>query len=518
MPIQTNSKTIAKNTIFLYFRMMVTMIVSLYTSRVILQILGVDDYGIYKAVGGVVGFLGFLNSALATGASRFITYGLGEGNIEKLKKIFSTTLTAHVVLAVIIILVAETMGLWFLQNKMVIAADRMDAAVFTFHLSIITIFFTLTQVPFNACIIAHERMTVFAYVSIVDAFAKLLIVYLLPIGGFDRLKFYALLLCLLQIGILLFYRIYSRNRFEEVRLRLYVDKNIFKDIASFSGWSLIAGLSRALNNQGVLVLLNMFFAPSVVAARAISLQVQMHANQLVSNFQTAANPQIVKRYAAKDYDGSKKLLLQTTTFSYYLMLLLSLPICLTAEQLLRLWLGGVPDYTVIFLQIIIIQSLFMVFDTSFYRALYAKGQLRENALLSPMLGLIQFPTVYVLFKYGYSPVALSWASLIHYIIGGLVIKPILIIKIVDYTWHDIMSVLLPCLKVTIASLPIPLFAYYFLGCMEGVFLPFILVAGISAFSVAMCCWFIGMNVQQRKKVSVIVGNQLSSLNIGMFLK
>lgn len=508
MQEQTNSNTIAKNTIFLYFRMMVTMIVSLYTSRVILQILGVDDYGIYKAVGGVVGFLGFLNSALATGASRFITYGLGEGNMEKLKNIFSTTLTAHVVLAVIIILVAETMGLWFLQNKMVIAADRMDAAVFTFHLSIITIFFTLTQVPFNACIIAHERMTVFAYVSIVDAFAKLLIVYLLPIGGFDRLKFYALLLCLLQIGILSFYRIYSRTRFEEVRLRLYVDKNIFKEIASFSGWSLIAGLSRALNNQGVLVLLNMFFAPSVVAARAISLQVQMHANQLVSNFQTAANPQIVKRYAAKDYDGSKKLLLQTTKFSYYLMLLLCVPICLTAKQLLRLWLGVVPEYTVVFLQIIIVQSLFMVFDTSFYRALYAKGQLRENALLSPVLGLIQFPTVYILFKYGYSPVALSWASLIHYIIGGLVIKPILIIKIVDYTWRDVVSVLSPCLKVTLAALPVPLLVYYWCKTMNGIMLPFFMIVGFSVCSVTICSWFLGMSIQQRKKVTVVIGSKI----------
>lgn len=514
MSTQANNKTIAKNTMLLYFRMMVTMVISLYTSRVILQVLGVDDYGIYKAVGGVVGFLAFLNSALATGASRFITYGLGEGNMEKLKNIFSTTLTAHVILAVIIILVAETIGLWFLQNKMVIPAERMEAAVFTFHLSIITIFFTLTQVPFNACIIAHERMTVFAYVSIVEALGKLLIVYLLPIGGFDRLKFYSLLLCLLQIGILTFYRIYSRNRFEEVRLRLYIDKKIFKEIAGFSGWSLVAGVSRALNNQGVLILLNMFFAPSVVTARAISLQVQLQANQLVTNFQTAANPQIVKRYAAKDYDGSKKLLLQTTKFSYYLMLLLSLPICLTANQLLRLWLGVVPEYTVTFLQIIIIESLFLVFDTSFYKALYAKGQLKENALLSPMLGLIQFPIVYAFFRYGYSPVVLSWVSLMHYIIGGIIIKPILIIKNVDYTWHDVLSVLWPCLKVTLAAVPIPILVYHWCKNMDGVLLPFFMIVVISVCSVTLCSLFLGMNSQQRKKVTVFIGNKL--LNHNMF--
>lgn len=508
MKEQTNNKTIAKNTMFLYFRMMVTMVISLYTSRVILQVLGVDDYGIYKAVGGIVGFLGFLNSALGTGASRFITFGLGEGNKEKLKKIFSTTLTVHVMLALFIILIAETVGLWFLYNKMVIPAERMEAAVFAYHLSVFSVLFSLTQVPFNACIIAHERMTVFAYVSIFDAFAKLLIVFLLPFGGLDKLKFYALLLCLLHIGILTFYRFYSVRRFEEARLRLFVDKEIFKEIAGFSGWSLIAGVSRALNNQGILVLLNMFFSPAVVSARAISLQVQMHANQLVTNFQTAANPQIVKRYAANDFEGSKRLLIQTTCFSYYLMLLMSLPICLTARQLLELWLGVVPDYSVVFLQIIIVQSLFMVFDTSFYRALYAKGRLRENALLSPILGLIQFPAVYILFKNGYSPVALSWASLIHYFIGGLIIKPILIVKIVDYTWHDIMQVIWPCLKVTIVALPFPLAAYHLMMGIGNDIVTFAIIVAVSALSVVTSCWFFGFDSIQRGKICSLVRKRL----------
>ena len=505
MKEQSNNKTIAKNTMFLYFRMMVTMVISLYTSRVILQVLGIDDYGIYKAVGGIVGFLGFLNSALGTGASRFITFGLGEGDKEKLKRIFSTTLTAHVVLAIVIILIAETVGLWFLFNKMVIPAERMDAAVFAYHLSVISVFFSLTQVPFNACIIAHERMTVFAYVSIIDAFSKLLIVFLLPLGGLDKLKFYALLLCLSQVGILTFY--YCFRRFEEARLRLFVDKEIFKEIAGFSGWSLFAGISRALNNQGVLVLLNMFFSPAVVSARAISLQVQMHANQLVTNFQTAANPQIVKRYASNDFEGSKRLLIQTTCFSYYLMLMMSLPICLTARQILELWLGVVPEYTVVFLQIIIAQSLFMVFDTSFYRALYAKGRLRENALLSPVLGLIQFPVVYFLFKNGYSPVALSWASLIHYFIGGLIIKPILIIKIADYTWNDIMLVIWPCLKVTLVALPIPLAAYHLTTGNEGHII-FALIVVVSALSVVTSCWFFGFDSIQRDKICSLLRKRL----------
>ena len=479
--------------------MMVTMVITLYTSRVVLKILGIDDYGIYQAVGGIVGFLSFINNALSTGSSRFITFGLGEGDNDKLKRIFSTTLTAHIILAVVIVILAETIGLWFLHNKLVIDPGRHDAAEFVYHLSILTAFFSLTQVPYGACIIAHEKMAVYAYVSIADAVLKLAIVYMLNIGDFDKLELYALLLCTLQIGIIIFYRIYCIKRFDEAKFRLLIDKKIFKEIAGFSGWSLFAGVSIALNNQGILILLNMFFSPAVVTARSISLQVNMAANQLVSNFQTAANPQIVKRYAAKDYEGSKQLLLETTKFSYYLMLLLSLPICLCAEPLLTIWLDDVPEYTVVFLQIIIIESLFCVFDTSFYRALYAKGQLKENALLSPTLGLIRFPIVYCMFKAGCSPIALSWASLITYALLGLVVKPILIIKIVDYTWKDILSVFVPSLKVTAGSVILPIVTYIYLQSDNQV-VSLLSISCISVLSVVLTVWFVGLNNEMKTKV------------------
>ena len=274
---QVQSKTIAKNTMFLYFRMMVTMLIALYTSRVVLQILGVDDYGIYQAVGGIVGFLSFVNNALSQGSSRFITYGLGKGNIENLKKIFATTLTSHILLAVIIVVVAETAGLWFLHHKMVFPTERMDAAEWVFHFSIVTVFFTLTQVPYNACIIAHEKMTVFAYVSIVDAIFKLLIVYMLTIGQMDKLVLYSVLHFILQVSILLFYRFYCVRHFIESHFSFEIDKNVFREIVGFSGWSLFANSAIALNNQGILILLNIFFSPAVVAARSISIQVDMAA-------------------------------------------------------------------------------------------------------------------------------------------------------------------------------------------------------------------------------------------------
>lgn len=496
--MQSNNKTIAKNTLFLYFRMMFTMVISLFTSRIILQKLGVDDYGIYQAVGGVVGFLSFINGALSTGSSRFLTYALGEGNVEKLKRTFSTTLNIHILIAILIVIVAETVGLWFLYNKMVIAPDRLSAAVYTYHLSILTAVFTLTQVPYNATIVAHEKMSIYAYMSIFEVSAKLLICYLLTIGGFDRLMMYATLLLGVQVGVMCFYRFYCTRHFEEARFSFSFDKKIFKEIAGFSGWSMFANASIALNSQGVLILLNIFFTPAVVAARAISLQVNMAANQFVSNFRQAANPQIVKKYAAGDYEGSKHLLLESTKYSYYMMYLIALPVCLLAYPLLKLWLGVVPNYTVPFLQLVIVQSLFQVFDTSFYTALYAKGRLRENALTSPTLGFMIFPITYVLFKLGYSPLVLSWTSLVVYAILGIIVKPWLIIKIVDYKCSEIWSVYRSCLVVTLVSLPVPIIIYRLLDTSE--LLNFIIVGFVCLLSIGITVFFFGIDIAMRKKV------------------
>ena len=505
-----SNKHIAKNTMFLYFRTMVTMVISLYTSRVILQVLGVDEYGIYQAVGGIVGFLSFINAALSQGSSRFITFGLGEGNKEKLRRIFSTTLTGHIILAVVIVCIAETAGYWFFHHKMVIPGDRMYAAEWVFHFSILTVFFTLTQVPYNACIIAHERMKIFAYVSIVDAVCKLFIVYLLLIGNIDKLILYAILHFVLQVSILILYRFYCIRNFVESHFNLSIDIKILKDVAGFSSWSLFSNSAIALNNHGILILLNMFFSPAVVAARSISIQVDMAVFHFVSNFQTAAIPQIVKRYATGDHEGSKRLLLDMAKYSYFLMLLLALPIFFSADILLKLWLGIVPPYTSIFLKLILIQSLFHVFDTSFYKALYAKGQLRENALLSPTCLMINFFIVYVLFKMGASPVALSWSTIAAYAVIGLLVKPILLIRIVDYTWGNIFSVILPCFKVTAFSSILPLAVHYYLlklSCGElSFFLIMIIVSVLSAFGVI---WRLGLPPEVRTKLLSVVKNKLA---------
>lgn len=493
------NKTIAKNTIFLYFRMMFTMLVTLYTSRVILETLGITDYGLYQTVGGVVGMLSFINGALSGGASRFLTFELGAGNKDKLKKTFSTTLVIHLGLAVFLFLLCETLGLWFLYEKLVIPDERLSAVVVVYHLSIATAVINLLTVPYNASIISHERMGAYAYLSIFECSAKLLIVYLLGIGGLDKLITYASLILLLQVGIWFYYNYYCTSCFEETKFYFYFDKSIFKRILGFSSWSLFAQGAIALNSQGILLLLNMFFEPAVVAARSISIQVNMAANQFVSNFRTAVNPQIVKKYAADDKEGSKHLLLASTKYSYYLMWIICLPLCLLAKPVLELWLVEVPDYTVIFLQLILIQSLFQVFDTSFYTALYAKGQLRENALISPTVGFIAFPVIYLLFQMGCSPVALSWAMLVVYALLGLVIKPLLLVRIVDYAWKDIWQVFRPCLVVTATSLPVPLLLDFFwidlahMGQAVLLVLTSIVCVGISV-------WFFGLNGQMRNLI------------------
>lgn len=488
--------------------MIFTMLVSLYTSRVILERLGVDDYGIYQAVGGIVAFLSFLNGALSNSTSRFLTFELGAGNTDRLKKTFSTLLSSHIILALIVVILGETIGLWYFHNKMVIPPDRMGAAVFVFHLSIITAFLNLTQVPYSAAIIAHEKMSIYAYTSIVEVLAKLSICYLLGVGGYDKLKMYAILLFVVQSSLIIYYRCYCNHKFEETKYKFILDKDIMKPVLSFSGWSLFGWTANAFTDQGVLLLLNLFFSPAVVAARAISLQVNNAANQLVRNFRTAANPQIIKLFAEKDYNSSKKLLLQSTKFSYYLMFVIALPVVFLAEPLLHLWLGdNVPEFTTIFLQLAIIQSLVQVFDTSFFTALYAKGQLKENALISPFVCFVGFPLVYYLFKAGYSPVALSWVYILVYSVLSFIVKPILTIRIVNYCWQDMFSVFAPCLGVSIAAV-IPAFLIdYFMNSMN--IIQFILEAILLILIALFTSYTVGLNKGMRRKLNGVILNKLS---------
>ena len=487
----------------------ITMLVGLFTSRVILQVLGVTDMGINATVGGVVAFAGFLNAALSNGTSRFLTVTLGRGDKEELKSTFSTCFWVHFGLALIIVLLVETIGLWFLYNKLIIPADRMDAAVWVFHLSVISMVVSMTQVPYGACLIAHERMDMYAYTSLVDVFLKLIIVYALTLFDVDKLKLYSTLFFCTSIGMLLFYRWFCATRFEECRVDFKFDKRVFKPIFVFSGWQLFANISISLNSNGILMLLNMFFSPAVVAARAISLQVNSYATQFMTNFRTAANPQIIKKYAAGDYGGSKHLLLESTKYCYYMMLMLSLPIYLLSYQLLYLWLGQVPEYCDIFLKLVVIQSLFQVFDTGLYTAIYANGNIKWNALTSPTIGFIAFPVVYVLFKFGASPIALSWVFIVVSAILGCIQKPLILIKICGYKFSDFIPMYWSCLKVTIISSVIPVMYDYWIRIQtDNQYLIFFSVAVISVLSVCASSWYFGIDASMREKVIQFVKNKI----------
>lgn len=514
-----NYKRIAKNTLLLYFRMMFTMIVALYTSRVVLKVLGVDDFGVYQTVGGIVAMLTFVNNALAVGSSRFLTYELGAGNFDKLKDTFSTVLSVHILLAVIIMVIAETVGLWYVYHKLVVAPERLNAAVFAYHISVLTAFITITQVPYNSSIVSHERMGVFAYVSIADVLLKLMIVYLLTVGTYDKLKMYAVLLFFVHIGVALFYRGYCVNQFKECRYSLILKKDIFKSVLSYSGWNLFSSTSLALCNQGVVVLINAFFSPAAVTARAVANQVNLAANSFVGNFRTAVNPQIVKQYAAENYEQSRKILLESTKFSYYLMLMLCLPICMLADRLLKLWLGIVPEYAPLFLQLAILTSLIDVFSQSFYTALYAKGRIRENAIISFIVLCTGFGLIYMLFKIGFSPISSAIVMFGAMTVISLVVKPFLLVKIVGYPVKPILKVFGACFRVSLMSTPVPIVAFViFQKYALNDYALFVIMISLSVLSVSASVWFAGLTPEMKLLVKQLIGKVIRGRSKGLSQK
>ena len=505
----SSNKTIAKNTLLLYFRMIFAMLVSLFTSRIVLAKLGVEDFGIYQVAGGVVSMLTFLNGALSTGSSRFITFALGKNDKDNLSKTFSTTLIIHFVLALIIALLAETIGLWFFYNKLMIPENRLFAASVVYHLSILTTFISIVQVPYNAVITAHEKINIYAYVSIIEVVLKLIIVYLLTISPWDKLIFFASLLCIIQLSITLFYNIYCRKNFEESRFKFAYDKSILTEISKFSGWSLFANLSYALNNQGITVITNMFFNPSIVAARAIAIQVNLAAMQLVNNFRTAVNPQIVKRYAEGDDIGSRDLLLSSTKYSFFLMYIVAVPVILLAKPLLQIWLGQVPEYSVIFLQLIVVESLFNIFNTSLYMALYTNGQLKQNALISPLVGFIKFPIVYFLFKNGCSPIILSWAGIIQYAILGIIIKPLLAIRIANYPYKEIKKLYITCIKIVLTTGPCIYFIHKLIDtAILNIYINFLFTAASSFIISSLLIYYLGIDTYTKHKLKDFILSKL----------
>ena len=460
----SNNKKIAKNTMFLYFRMFIIMGVTLYTSRIVLDKLGVDDFGLYNVVGGVVGMLAFINGTISAGTSRFLTFELGKEDAKKLSLTFNTAFYTHLFIGIFLVIVLETGGLWFLLNKLVIPPNRLQAALIVYQISIFTSLVNLTQVPYTSLIMAHEEMQIYAYVSIFEAFGKLGVAYLISIASFDKLITYSLLLCLVQLSIAMAYRIYCIKNFKESKLQLSYDKEVLKGLLGFSGWNILANLSETLKLQGFLILLNMFFNSSVVAAQTIGNQVAGAMMQFINNFRNAINPQIIKQYASKDYDASKRLTLSTTVYVFDLVLLLGLPTVFTLKTIMELWLVKVPNYAVLFTQYIIIQRIISTFDASFYVPLMAAAKIKENSIIASISGPGLFALLYLTYKFGGDVMWMQYLGVIVQCAFGFLIKPYLLIKQVKgYTLRDFLPCYASCIKVASLSLSLTVMAYSLIG-------------------------------------------------------
>lgn len=458
-----NNKRMAKNTMFLYFRMILIMGVTLYTSRVILDKLGVDDYGLYNVVGGVVGMLSFLNGTLSIGTSRFLTYELGAGNQSRLSVTFSTAFYVHAILALIIILMMETGGMWFLYNKLVIPDERMVACVWVFQLSILTTLVSITQVPYTAAIMAHEHMNIYAYISIFEALARLGICYLLAISSTDRLILYAILMSIVQILVASFYRVYCIRHYFESHLRKIFNKEIFIGMMGFSGWNVMANLAETLKNQGVLVLINMFFAPTIAAAQAVANQVSHAMMQFVNSFRTAINPQIIKLYAVGNEEASRRLTLQTTVYCFDLILILGVPAIVVMDEIMGLWLVEVPDYAVEFTQWIIICNIVNTFNASFYIPMMAANKMKSNSIAAVFLGLGQFVILYGLLKLGWGPMWVQYTGLIMAVGFSLIVKPLILFREINYSLKELLMCYWNCVKVLLVASVVIVPSCYLMG-------------------------------------------------------
>ena len=410
----------------MYMRMILVMVVSIYTSRVVLDKLGVDDYGLYNAVASIVAMVTFLNATLSTSTSRFLTYSLGKGEYESLKSTFSTSFYIHLMLAGIIILILETIGFWYMASKFVIPEGRELAVYLVFQISIFTTALAVIQVPFTATIMAHENLGVYAYMGIFDVFAKLGIVYLLAISSADRLVLYAFLVATVHLIVFLIYICICWKRYRETHLVRHFSKDTFQGMIGFTGWTFVANLSNTVKVQGSTVLLNLFFVPAIIASKALANQITQAVMQFVDNFRVALNPQIIKSYAAGELEEFQRWSLRSTVIACNLLLILSLPCMVTMKAILNLWLVEVPPMAVEFAQLAIFTQVIESISSSTYIPFVASGKLKLNAIFGVFTGFGYFIILYLVFSIGGGALWAQWLYLILSLFSVFVLRPYLL--------------------------------------------------------------------------------------------
>lgn len=398
-----NNKRIAKNTLALYLRMFFILAVSLYTSRVVLKSLGVSDYGVYNVVGGFVSMLAYLNSVLVNSTQRFMSYALGKGERESISVTFATAKQTHLVMALAVLLLAETFGLWFVNHQLVIDSERIVAANWVYQCSIASLLITIVSIPYNSCIVAHEHMHVYAYVSILEVILKLLILYLLIVLPGDKLIIYALLHVTISLVVRFSYTIYCRQHFEECKVKPLIDKLLFKEMFSYAGWTALGSLGYSFKDQFSNIIMNGFFGTTVNAARGIAIQVNSAVVSFSTNFFMAISPQITKQYAAGNLEQSQKLVYSGARFSFFLVSIITIPVIVNIDYILNIWLDTVPEYTAPFLTITLISSLIYSLTNSTTTAIQATGNIKTFQIGVSVIMLLELPVAYFVLEAGYSP-------------------------------------------------------------------------------------------------------------------
>lgn len=492
-----NNKRIAKNTLLLYIRTLFIMLVTLYTSRVVLNTLGVTDYGIYNVVGGVVAMFSVISGSLSSSISRFITYEIGHGDFDKLKRIFSTSVNIQIGISLVILVLAEIFGVWFLNTKMNIPQERLSAANWVLQCSLLSFIINLISVPYNACIIAHERMSAFAYISILEAVLKLAVVYMLLISPYDKLVTYAILLVVVALLIRFTYGQYCRRHFEESRYKFVYDKPLVKEMTSFAGWSFFGNGAYMLNVQGVDMLINIFFGVTLNAARGVATQVQNAVMQFVNNFTVAVNPQITKSYAAGEMVYMYRLVCRGARFSYFLLLIFVVPLVCEADYVLRLWLKIVPEHAPAFLRLSLFGTLMTLLGNSMLTAISATGNIKRYQLWITLVGCLVFPLTWVAFELGFPPEATYGIYIVIYFLLNFV-RLYIAKGLLKFPARLYLTDVI--LKVTVVSVISFILPLLFIHHVEQGFLRLCGTCVISLLSTGATIAVLGLEVSERKKI------------------
>lgn len=501
---QSSNKRIAKNTVMLYIRMFINMLVGLYTSRVVLQTLGVVDYGIYGVVGGVVTMFSFFSGTLTTASYRFLTIELGKGDAVQLHKVFCTCVQIHFIFAVIILVLVESLGPWFIDNKMTIPPDRLAAAHWVFHCSLIACLINVASLPYSALVMVHEHMNVYAYFSILESLLKLLIVYLLLCFDFDKLILYSFLVLVVSIIMRMTYCTYGKRKFEESKYEFIFDKNVFRSICNFSLWLLLSSLAGMGLTQGLSVLLNIFFGPVVNAARTIGDQVMGMVGTFTGGFTTALNPQITKQYAARNFTRMHLLIVNGCKYSFFLLYVLALPVFVEIDTILHVWLGIVPDHAVEFSRLCIIISLINTLSVSTTTGIHATGNIRKYTTGQCIANLLVLPISYLLLKGGMDPEVVFYLQIVTNVFL-LIYRLMMCVQLFE------MPVVLYCKSVLLRVSPVVIVSFMLTYAFSHYVVPDLVETGfwsmmiVSLFSVVanfLSIYYLGLACEER---SMFVG-------------